>query len=297
MLEQSNALELADLGVLSVRGADAVQFLQGQLSSDVTRLAAEGSQLCGYHNPQGRAIAVLRLVEAEAQILAVLPRELVGQVSARLARFVLRSKVQLADESASWRVAGIVQPSAPGGIALAAGGAPLRWLTLSPRGAKPAGASNDTAERSAGGLRRAWTLLDIASGRPQVYARTSEAFVAQMLNLDLIEAISFSKGCYTGQEVIARAHYRGRLKRRMQRFRTLARTEMSPGDSGRLADGRSYRVVEAAQLADGRCEFLAVAPLEVRAAQDAESEPTGPASLEQAALEVESLPLPYELPR
>ena len=96
----------------------------------------------------------------------------------------------------------------------------------------------------------------IAAGEPQVYAATSEAFVAQMLNLDLLNAIAFDKGCYTGQEVIARAHYRGRVKRRMQRFVTEApAAPLQPGDSrsarrwprvsrgaGRAAPGRSLRV-------------------------------------------------------
>ncbi len=84
-----------------------------------------------------------------------------------------------------------------------------------------------------------------------------------MLNLDALNAIAFDKGCYTGQEVIARAHYRGRVKRRMQRFVSLSRAacQLSPGDSGQLGDGRTFKVVRAAQLADGRCDFLAVAPL------------------------------------
>jgi folate-binding protein YgfZ len=105
-------------------------------------------------------------------------------------------------------------------------------------------------------------LLDISAGVAQVYAATSEEFVAQMLNLDALGGISFEKGCYTGQEVIARAHYRGRVKRRMQRF--LSRepvTGLAPGVSGQLADGRTFKVVEAAELANGRCEFLAVAPM------------------------------------
>jgi folate-binding protein YgfZ len=94
-----------------------------------------------------------------------------------------------------------------------------------------------------------------------VYAATSEEFVAQMLNLDTLNAIAFDKGCYTGQEVIARAHYRGRVKRRMQRFVSRETCQLSPGDSGQLADGRTFKVVQAAQLADGRCDFLAVAPM------------------------------------
>ena len=121
-----------------------------------------------------------------------------------------------------------------------------------------------------------------------VYAATSEQFVAQMLNLDVLNGISFTKGCYTGQEVIARAHYRGRVKRRMQRFRTLSPAQLAVGDTGKLRDGRGFRVVEAASLADGRCEFLAVAPV---GAGDDEQADTASSSLD-----AEVLPLPYELP-
>jgi folate-binding Fe-S cluster repair protein YgfZ len=82
-----------------------------------------------------------------------------------------------------------------------------------------------------------------------------------MLNLDVLGAIAFDKGCYTGQEVIARAHYRGRVKRRMQRFLSHGPVHLAIGDTAQLVDGRTFKVVEAAQLANGRCEFLAVAPV------------------------------------
>ena len=94
------------------------------------------------------------------------------------------------------------------------------------------------------GDRAIWQRLEVAAGQPQVYAATSEEFVAQMLNLDALNAIAFDKGCYTGQEVIARAHYRGRVKRRMQRFRVARGLPCyRPGDSGQLADGRTFKVV------------------------------------------------------
>jgi len=292
MPHSSASIELAELGVLRIRGADAVRFLQGQLSNDLTRLGPGRALMAGYHNPQGRAIAVLRLLERAADdLLAVLPRELIGSVASRLARVVLRAKVRLSDESESLRVLGAVQDAAPAGLAVRICEAPVRWLTLSERAADEAHADGSAAARER------WKLLDIAAGLPQVYARTSEAFVAQMLNLDLIDAIAFSKGCYTGQEVIARAHYRGRVKRRMQRWRTLAPAELEPGESGVLADGRGFRVVECARLADGRCEFLAVAPLEARATDTApDAEETPPGAGGHPALEAEPLALPYALP-
>jgi folate-binding protein YgfZ len=141
---------------------------------------------------------------------------------------------------------------------------------------------------------RAWQRLQIAAGLPQVYTATSEEFVAQMLNLDVLGAIAFDKGCYTGQEVIARAHYRGRVKRRMQRFVTRAACALTAGDAGTLADGRTFRVVEAVPTADGRCEFLAVAPLVAAGPATPEHAPApAPGTL---VLEAQVLPLPYVLP-
>ncbi|HTV50206.1 MAG TPA: hypothetical protein VME21_03400 [Steroidobacteraceae bacterium] len=301
--QDARLLELADLGVLHARGADATSFLQGQLSSDVARLGSSG-QLAGLHNPQGRVIALLRLARlSEEDILLILPRTLAAPVLARLRRFVLRAKVRLEDASARWRVRGRVAAGLEAAAAPQAAPGVLR-LTVDPQraleliehvataeaaSAAPGAAGPAPALESLG----AWTLLDIAAGLPQVFPETSESFVAQMLNLDLIGGIAFDKGCYTGQEVIARAHYRGRVKRRMQRFRSVSPTRLAPGDRGRLPDGRAFQVVSVAALGDGRCEFLAVAPL----AQDAHEEGEEPgAAAAPATLEAVALELPYALP-
>src|SRR6185312_3887351 len=315
----AHGVELADLGVLRVRGADAERFLQGQLSTDLTRLARESSILAGLHNPQGRTVALLRLAATgEHDFLAVLPRALVASVAQRLSRFILRSKVQVTDESSGWRIRGNVgeqaamrepssvreQPS--GGLALAVPGEPARWIGIVPAAARASEAQAASESHAAAlAARNGWRLLDIAAGLAQIYPQTSELFVAQMLNLDAIDAISFSKGCYTGQEVIARAHYRGRVKRRMQRWRTTAPAALSPGDSARLADGRTVRVVDAAPRPDGSCELLAVAPLAASvptsagatgtagtagADEEPATEPT-----DKILLEAEQLPLPYGL--
>jgi hypothetical protein len=164
--------------------------------------------------------------------------------------------------------------------------APARLLLLQPTGpsslpALPGASATD------------WQLGVIADGEPQVYAATSEEFVAQMLNLDALDAIAFDKGCYTGQEVIARAHYRGRVKRRMQRFLSRAPTRLQPGDAGILGDRRSFKVVQAAQHADGRAEFLAVC---AQRATDAEPHSESAPGAAGPALEAEELALPYPLP-
>jgi folate-binding protein YgfZ len=155
------------------------------------------------------------------------------------------------------------QSRSGGAVIVRVGAVPARWLVLSPAGESAPLAGCDAAARDV------WRLLDIADGEAQVYAATSEEFVAQMLNLDALDAIAFDKGCYTGQEVIARAHYRGRVKRRLQRFVSRGAAALAVGESGTLADGRAFKVVEAVGLADGRCEFLAVAPMGAAASADA----------------------------
>ena len=314
-----STVALEALGVLRARGPDALSFLQGQLSNDLTRLAVDRALLAGYHNPQGRVIALLRVVQlAPEDLLAVLPRELVPTVVARLSKFILRAKVKLADESSSWRITGLLAgvggnvergvagPAAAASLVAALPAAvdsvariadalavqvaqqPLRWLLVAP-------AQSPLADAGVPAPPEIWRRAAIAAGEPQVYAATSEEFVAQMLNLDALGAIALDKGCYTGQEVIARAHYRGRVKRRLQRFVTAAPRALKPGDAGTLADGRTFKVVDAVQRADGRWEFLAVAPL-----ISGETEPAAPATTATTAtgehLEAETLPLPYPLP-
>ena len=245
------------LGLLRVRGAEAAKFLQGQLSNDMSALDGERLMLAGLHNPQGRVLALLRLAAlAPDDIVALLPAELAETTMATLRRYVLRAKVTVSHESSP---------------------ASLAELAAQLPAAAPA-------------LTAATHAADIAAGLPQVYAATSGEFVAQMLNLDCIGAISFNKGCYTGQEIIARAHYRGRMKRRMQRFVSNGPAALAPGQSIILADGRSAQLVDAVTLADGRAEFLAVAALAA-----------GPAAAmgditAAATLAVTPLQLPYALP-
>jgi len=299
MSAASTAVPLSELGVLRARGADARSFLQGQLSNDLTRLGAGQSLLAGYHNPQGRVIALMRLAQlADDDLMAVLPRELIAPVAQRLTKFVLRSKVKLTDDSQAWQVYGILAgadaPAPPAGasapltplgdgLALRLSDEPARWLCVSPAGTPPGLPAGELL---------AWQRIAIAAGEPQVYAATSEDFVAQMLNLDVLGAIALDKGCYTGQEVIARAHYRGRVKRRLQRFISESAAQLARAQAGTLRDGRSFKVVDAVQLPDGRCEFLAVAPFRNEPPEG--DAPSAPA--EAVLLAARQLPLPYSLP-
>jgi len=288
MQNDRRAMTELGLGVLRVRGADAISFLQGQLSNDVARVRSGQLQLSGYHTPQGRAIALLRVTAlAPDDLLAVSPQELVPVVVSRLKRYVLRAKVQITDESAQWQIVGGqgAAPAWPGALMLPYGSS--RHLVLIPK-------SSDVPDAGAApGTRRDWAACDIADGLPQIYLATSEAFVAQMLNLDLVGGIALDKGCYTGQEIIARAHYRGQVKRRMQRFVSTAPCNLAPGQTGRFSDGRGFKVVEAVPIADGLCEFLAVT--NPAAAAGEEPEPAAPAETE-TLVAARQLALPYELP-
>jgi len=269
------------LGVIAFRGADAARFLQGQLSADVEGLAPGTSTLAGLHNPQGRVIALLALVRPGAEeILAVLPRELIETATTRLRKYILRAKLRIEDLSDSHRVVGLRRGVPAPGLPEIVWGE--RRLLVAPREATAQSMLDVTSLAQ-------WDAADVAAGLPQVCAATSEQFVAQMLNLDLLGAIAFDKGCYTGQEVIARAHYRGRVKRRMQRWHNASGTPLKPGDAARSLDGRALTVVRAAEAGGGRQELLAVGTFGT-------GEPGESAAADSAVRVSGPLSLPYPLP-
>src|SRR3974390_2861947 len=200
---------LDSLSALAIAGGDAVAFLQGQLSNDLQSLNADRTLLASCNSAQGRVQAILRLIERQDGIVALLPTSLVDQTLLRLRKYVLRSKVVLSDMrghfAAYWPTSqqlhtlDLPQPVGPedhverDGISIVRWPDPKeRYLLLGPVGA----AGGDASE--------AWRLADIGAGLAQVYPQTHEMFVAQMLNLDLVNGISFEKGCYTGQEIVPR---------------------------------------------------------------------------------------------
>ncbi len=259
------------LGTIAFRGPDAAKFLQGQVSADIEKLASGTSTWAGLHNPQGRALAILWLARlSPEEVIAVLPRELVADLAAHLRKYVFRAKVVI--EVTDHRVIGAVAGADPHGCFA------FRWGDRQLLLADPA------RELALSPDRAAWELADVREGLPQVYAATREEFVAQMLNLDLLGAIGFDKGCYTGQEVIARAHYRGRVKRRMQRWFNSG-APLLPGAAARSTDGRPLSVVRVAPDGNGGEEVLAVGTF-------------GPAepAVESGVPLVEPRPLPYALP-
>ncbi|MGD0490844.1 MAG: hypothetical protein ABSC32_04785 [Steroidobacteraceae bacterium] len=291
---------LPHMSVLRFSGPDAVGFLQGQVSNDTVPLSRGEPVLAAYSTPQGRVLAILHLLPHSSGILGLLPRDVAASIQDRLRKFVLRAKVKIEDVSEQVGVAGMdASALRAAGIGDAAGTTGY----LEKDGVGIARVHRDAAAASerywlvgdaasigrlapcgeSGRIERDWRLGDIRDGLPQVYAATSELFVAQMLNLDLIGGISFSKGCYTGQEIVARTQHLGRIKRRMSRLR-LPEGSWSIGEPLRLADGRAGRLTEIVQVGDG-FEALAVLSLDAGAA-DADSDAA-------AAISAEELPLPY----
>jgi folate-binding protein YgfZ len=288
----SHSGQLSHLGVLRFTGPDSLSFLQGQVSNDTRRLAEHRNLLAAYSSPQGRVLAIMHLLPHSSGVIAVLPRELVLPTLEVLRKFVLRAKVKIEDASGSLSVAGVhgahplqstdyVEKDDLGVAAV--NGDPGRYWVI--------GAAEKLAQHGLGGdsfhverVEHDWRLADIRAGLPQIYLATRESFVAQMLNLDLLDGISFSKGCYTGQEIIARTQHLGRIKRRLYRLQ-LPLGEWRIGQPLRLKDGRAGRLTEVVRSGGG-CEALAV--LNVDASPDGEPADDTPI----AAI---GLPLPYSL--
>lgn len=304
----SHSGSLPHLGLLRFAGSDAISFLQGQITNDARRLAAGHALLAAVANPQGRVLAVLQLLPAADGVLAILPRELLEPTAERLTRFVLRAKLRIeivgealavagATTAAPLAAAGLAVPAAPDGyretgligIGCVQGDPRRFWIVAPPAELAARGLAGDPSD--AARFEHDWRLADVRAGLAQITAATREAFIPQMLNLDRVGAISFQKGCYTGQEIVARTQHLGRIKRRLVRVRT--RVGAPPGASVRLPDGRVGRLTEL-QAAEEGYEGLAVAPL---AAATAADDPTtdDAAAAADAPIPAELLPLPYVL--
>lgn len=255
------AFLLPALRALSVSGEDARGFLQNQLSSDLGAVSATRGQLSAWHDPKGRVLAFLRVLPAPEGFFLVMHRDLLETVQRRLRMFVLRAKVVLeagpevhgisaenfADLAAR---AGLHTGDEPFSAVCSEAFSAMRmpgesgWLVVGEPGAI---VSMDQAAASA------WEYAETEAGVPEINAETSGQFVSQMLNLDRLGAVSFTKGCFPGQEIVARAHYLGRVKRRMRLFQA-AGDPPAAGDA--LADSGGT-VVRAAR-GDRNCAVLAI---------------------------------------
>lgn len=275
-------VDLSHLGLLRLTGEDTRAFLQGQVTNDVRQVSARHSQLSGVCSPKGRMIANFRLFERDGDLYLQLPRERAEVVAKRLRLYILRAKVVLEDVSDELVRIGLVGecaetllPVVPdagdGSVAHAEALTVIRHPGPTPRfelvcPADAAAAFWEHAEREARPAAPGyWELMDIRAGVPTVYADTAEAFVPQMANMQLVDGVSFTKGCYTGQEVVARMQYLGKLKRRMYAARLEGDTVPAPGQElyspGSASGQGAGRVVDARPSPGGGIDLLVVAEI------------------------------------
>lgn len=247
---------LDHLRVVRIQGEDAESFLHGQFSSDVKGLPPGEQQPGAYCNPKGRAIAVYRLLRDEEGFNLLLPADLVDIVVRRLTLFRMRSKVDI-DIAGDSVVVGTIGNQLPA-INDCWTLDPSRALTLMSESAFEGILADSMALDAA-----AWKLGEILALEPQVYAATSEEFIPQQINLDLVGGVSFTKGCYPGQEIIARVRYLGKIKQRMLAAMTRpGELTVEPGTplfSADRPDQKSGMVVDAVRIGDS-CLVSAMLP-------------------------------------
>jgi folate-binding protein YgfZ len=291
-LELQGAAPLNHLGIIRCLGEDAVTFLHNQLTQDVQLLPITQARWSGYCNAQGRLQASFVVYKKAAdEVWLIIRRDLLARTLKRLSMFVLRAKVKLndhSDQQAVWGLSGQVMQALgleasppwsaaelPQGtvIALYPVGSEARALLL-PRAQMPLNATFS---------QEAWLAGEVLAGVADVQESTFEAFVPQMLNHESVGGVNFKKGCYPGQEVVARSQFRGTLKRRTFLFATNA-----PVKAGaEVASGADVVgvVAQAATLPDQT--GVALVCLLIQRAQDAE--------LNVQGVGMRMLPLPYPL--
>ncbi|MTV36188.1 CAF17-like 4Fe-4S cluster assembly/insertion protein YgfZ [Duganella radicis] len=255
---------ITDLGLIALDGEESASFLHNQLTNDVEHLGPTEARLAGYCSPKGRLLASFLMWRNASTIFLQLPREIQAPVQKRLSMFVLRSKTKLSDATeapANQVVLGIGGASAPAvlqawfealpakpyakidhelgtliRVADAFGAPRYQWLMSldTAETVKPA-----LAAKLALGDTAAWQLSDIHAGVPQIAKATQEQFVPQMVNYELLGGVNFKKGCYPGQEIVARSQYLGKLKRRT--------TLVSIADAGAVAGAEVFATADPEQ--------------------------------------------------
>jgi len=304
--------DLSHLDCLQVTGDDAETFLLNQFSNDIQQLDESHSQLTTYCNPKGRMFALFRVYRIENGYRLLSDPGIGSSLQARLKMFVMRSKVEIENQSDQFVTLGlsgdnvrsllsdVMQTELTGEKDQLVHAGPLTvigqygnrerflligeaeklkdaWLKLADK-CKPVG-------------RTAWEWLDIQAGLPSIHPQTSEEFIPQMLNLDVLDALNFKKGCYPGQEIIARMKYLGKLKQRM--FSGHADGPVpAPGDAlfaAGFGTQSAGTIVSAAPSPDGGFDCLFIAQLKVVG-----TEPLHIGSID--GLELSLRELPYEVP-
>ena len=299
-----------DIGLILVNGEDARDFLQNQLSNDIALIDESRFQLSSYSTPKGRMLGVFRVVQISNGYILITTRSMVLPLMERLYHFIVRAKVTLADASDYFARIAVQTNQAqilehpllaksPGeslqndsviSLQLEPLDEQQRYLLLCLSGDEAIALWNEFSQHLQIAGFNSWRLSEIKSGIPAIYPETSEEFVLQMANLNLLQAVSFQKGCYPGQEIVARMQYLGTLKRRMFLAQLETGQLPSPGDdlvtAGKsVADG-SGKVVDAVFDQNGLCHCLYIA-------QIAKAEAGSLQLLAQPDTSIRNIDLPY----
>lgn len=284
-LSEHNTLASLDhYGLVYVSGADAKSFIQAQFSNDIELINDQHVQFSAYCNPKGRMLAQFLVIPYQQGYLLLVAREILDKTLARLRMFVLRSAVTLEDITEQRVCLGLLGHSMENDLASISPDLPhedyacvsyeqklfiklpspiSRYLLVAELTVAKqlwTDALPDFKRSSA----NVWHWADIQAGLPSIWANTVEEFVPQMMNLELIGGVSFKKGCYPGQEIVARMHYLGKAKRRMFRLHTELDSVPQAGTDIYLAQGNGQsagKVVIAEPAATSGVDLLAVLQL------------------------------------
>ena len=303
--------DLGQFGILRASGEDAQTFLQNMLSNDIREVTADRAQLSSLNTPKGRMLASMLIWRSGDDYLLQLPRALCEPMRRKLSMYVLRAKVKISDASDEIIMLGLSGekaqeilrrqfgelPQQPFGLHHAEGGGVLKlsdtrfqvsvaaqhvpalWQALRQH-AQPAGSA-------------CWDWLNVRAGLPVILPQTQEQFVPQMVNFELLGGVNFKKGCYPGQEIVARMQYLGKAKRRMYLAHLDGAEAPRPGDelfSADMEGQASGMIANVSPAPGGGYDVLAVVQISSR-----ESQTVHWKSLQGEALQF--LPLPYPLPQ
>lgn len=279
---------LSQFGTLRVSGDDALSFLQNLLSNDIREVSTTRAQLSSFNNAKGRILATMLICRDGGDYLLQLPRALCEPIRKKLGMYVLRAKVKITDAGDE-----IISLGLSGVNAQEILRAQFGELPELPLGAKGTTTGNvirigetrfqiNTTMTDAAALwtvlgQRAqqvgsacWDWLNIRSGIPVILPQTQEQFVAQMVNFELLGGVNFNKGCYPGQEIVARMQYLGKLKRRMYLAHIDGSNTPQAGDELFCADMEgqaSGMIVNAARAPNGGHDVLATVQISSRETQ------------------------------
>lgn len=298
--------DLSHFGLIRVKGEDAESFLQGQTTNDIKQVKTGHSQFNSLCSPKGRILANFRVIAHAGGYLLVLPKERQEAIKKRLSMFVLMSKVTLENADEDLVITGLSGDCASAaeypqetdqqleldGLSLVRLGGDLpRLLVIGDSAAMQSWWRQHEADGVQGDV-DFWALADIRAGIPHILEPTVEAFVPQMVNLEAINGVSFTKGCYTGQEVVARMRYLGKLKRRMYHVSFDSESVPAPGhplhSAGSASAQGAGKVVDAKRNASGRIEALVVSEIDAMQRGDLSLEEGG------EAMTLETLPYSWE---